>query len=69
MQGVETVGLAQEVGGGFAGATDAAEFNDFMRPQTQLIPYLHNLAGDGVVTATLAQGSGVAVVIGFGQAD
>ncbi len=69
MQGVEAVRTAQEVGRGFAGAADSAQFDDLVRVDRQLIAYGDDLVGDRVVAAALAQRRRPALVVVTFQTD
>src|SRR5690606_38739538 len=66
---VEAKGTVQEVGGAFAGAADPGELNQIFGDDIQLVTGGNNLAGNGVVTAALAERARVAAVIGFAQAS
>ena len=68
MQTVEAKGTVQEIGGTFAGTTDAAEFNHVLRHDTHFVHRTDDLVGDRIVSAALAQRARVAAVIIFYKA-
>ena len=68
MQAVKPEGTVEEVGRGFAGASNAAEFHHVLWDDAHFIERRNDLAGNGVMAAPLAQGAGHAAVIVFGQA-
>ncbi len=52
---VKSEGLAQKISDRFAGTADAAETNHLVGPDVELKGDLHDLIGDGIVSATLAE--------------
>ena len=69
VQGVEAVRAAQEIGGRLAGAADAADFDDLVLLQAQLISHADDLVGDGIVPAAGAERAGAAFVFVARQAE
>ena len=59
MQAVETKGAIQEVCGGFARAADTAELDHLFGNDIVLVAGCDDLAGNGVVSAALAECAGI----------
>src|SRR3972149_12154377 len=69
MHRVEAVAPVQEVRGGFGGAADSRELRHPVGPDPVLVERLEEWATDGVVAAALAEGRGLSLVVGLGEAD